>query len=80
MVSRVALATFNDVILRVAFEHRLSLIELRLICDEPGDYANPIEPSESGGRKIAQAIATAVGAVNPKPGCGRDPWRPAGPA
>jgi hypothetical protein len=65
MVSRVALATFNDVILRVAFEHRLSLIELRLICNEPGDYAKPIEPSGPGGRKIAQAIATVVGALDP---------------
>jgi hypothetical protein len=58
-----ALAVFNDVILRVAFEHALILIELRLICTEPRDYANPIEPSSHGGAKIARAIANAVGAV-----------------
>lgn len=58
-----ALTMFNDVILRVAFELRLSVIELRLVCTEPGDYANPIEPSGRGGLKIARAIARAVGAL-----------------
>lgn len=59
-----ALAMFNDVILRTAFEFRLSLIDLRLICTEPSDYANPIEPSGRGGLKIARAIAQAVGALD----------------
>ncbi|HLK92144.1 MAG TPA: SGNH/GDSL hydrolase family protein [Polyangia bacterium] len=62
-VVRVALMTFNDVILRVAFERGLRIIDLRLICTEPSDYANPIEPSGPGGRKIAWAIARAVGAA-----------------
>ncbi len=62
-VARIGLMLFNDVILRVAFEHRLSLIDLRLICNEPADYANPIEPSGRGGRKIAEAIARSVGAL-----------------
>lgn len=61
--ARIALAMFNDVILRTAFELRLSLIELRLVCSEPADYANPIEPSGPGGRKIAKAIARTVGAL-----------------
>ena len=52
-----ALSLFNDVITRAAFRRGLPLIDLRLICDEPGDYANPIEPSEQGGAKIAKAIA-----------------------
>ena len=51
------LALYNDVITRAAFAHGLSLIDLRLICTEPGDYANPIEPSARGGDKIAVAIA-----------------------
>lgn len=59
---RVALALFNDVILRTAFALGLPVIELRLVCNEPADYANPIEPSGRGGRKIALAIARAVGA------------------
>ena len=58
-----ALAVFNDAILRTAVEHALDVIELRLVCTEPADYANPIEPSVRGGAKIARAIAGAVGAV-----------------
>jgi hypothetical protein len=56
---RTALAVFNDVILREAALRRLPVLDLRLVCDEPGDYspASPIEPSEQGGRKIAAAIA-----------------------
>ncbi|MDF3031863.1 MAG: hypothetical protein K0R03_2421 [Moraxellaceae bacterium] len=56
----VALATFNDVIIRAAVEHRLAVLELRLICTERRDYANPIEPSSAGGAKIARAIGQAV--------------------
>lgn len=59
--ARVALMMFNDAILRVAFESRLPVIDLRLICTEPADYANPIEPSGPGGAKIARAIVTALG-------------------
>lgn len=60
-----ALVAFNDVIVRVAVEHGLTLIELRLVCTEAADYANPIEPSSHGGEKIARAIARAVGAFGP---------------
>lgn len=56
-LARVGLTIFNDVILRTAFDRRLSVIDLRLVCDDPSDYANPIEPSGSGGKKIAAAIA-----------------------
>jgi hypothetical protein len=52
-----ALSLFNDVITRAAFSRGLPLIDLRLICSERADYANPIEPSERGGAKIAAAIA-----------------------
>ncbi|MEZ4222513.1 MAG: SGNH/GDSL hydrolase family protein [Polyangiaceae bacterium] len=58
--ARVALALFNDVILRGALELGSNLIDLRLVCTEPSDFANPIEPSGSGGRKIARAIAHAL--------------------
>lgn len=61
-LARTALMLFNDVILRVAFQRRLSVIDLRLVCSSPSDYANPIEPSGRGGRKIAAAVARAVGA------------------
>jgi hypothetical protein len=59
--ARIALMLFNDVILRVAFEQYASLIELRLVCNENADYANPIEPSGQGGMKIARTIVRATG-------------------
>jgi lysophospholipase L1-like esterase len=62
-IVRTALAVFDDVVLRAAFALGLPVIELRLVCTEPGDYANPIEPSSQGGAKIAAAIARAVGAA-----------------
>ena len=62
--ARVGLMMFNDVIIRAAAVRRLDVIELRTICTAPGDYANPIEPSDQGGRKIASAIARAVGAID----------------
>ncbi len=55
-----ALTVFNDVILRAAFVAGLPVIDLRLLCNDPADYANPIEPSEIGGEKIATAIARIV--------------------
>jgi hypothetical protein len=55
-----ALSIFNDVITREAFARGLPLIDLRLICNEPDDYANPIEPSVKGGEKIAAAIVELV--------------------
>jgi hypothetical protein len=54
---RTALALFNDEIARAAFSRGLALIDLRLICSEDEDYANPIEPSVRGGEKIAAAVA-----------------------
>lgn len=65
--ARVALTPFNDAILRFAFEHGLTAIDLRLVCSDPADYANPIEPSGRGGLKIARAIARAIGARNGMP-------------
>lgn len=62
----VALAAFNDVIVRVATEFRLKVIDLRQICNRPEDYANAIEPSSKGGEKIAAAIVRALAA----PVCG----------
>jgi len=59
-LGRVALMLFNDAILRTAFEIRAGVIDLRLVCGEPSDYANPIEPSGSGGLKIARAVARAA--------------------
>lgn len=55
-----ALSVFNDIVITEAFKAKIPLIDLRLVCDEDGDFANPIEPSEQGGMKIAGAIAELV--------------------
>jgi hypothetical protein len=60
---RRGVALFNDVILLTAFRRGVPVIELRLVCSSPEDYANPIEPSGNGGRKIARAIARATGTL-----------------
>lgn len=62
-LARILLMMFNDVILRVAFERRVRVIDLRFVCTEPADYSHEIEPSGVGGRKVALAIARAVGAT-----------------
>lgn len=56
------LCVFNDTITRTAFEFGTTLIDLRTICHEPTDYSSvsPIEPSASGGGKIARAIMNAL--------------------
>jgi hypothetical protein len=64
-VNVAGLSMFNDVITRETFARGLALIDLRLVCNDSDDYANPIEPSAKGGEKIAAAIVAAVvGASN----------------
>jgi GDSL-like lipase/acylhydrolase family protein len=59
-IASTALCVFNDPIVRLAFQHTLGIVDLRLVCSEPGDYANPIEPSSVGGGKIARAILNTI--------------------
>jgi GDSL-like Lipase/Acylhydrolase family len=60
-----ALSLFNDVIVRVAMRHQFGLLDLREHLQDATDYsvASPIEPSETGGDKIARALAGAVGVL-----------------
>lgn len=60
LLAMTALGLFNDVILREAALRGLPVLDLRLICNEDKDYANPIEPSAQGGAKIAGAITTLL--------------------
>ena len=55
-----ALTVFNDAILRLAIEARVAVVDLRFVCSERADYANPIEPSTRGGAKIARAVVRAL--------------------
>lgn len=59
---KLALALFNDVIIRNAVSSGLPVLDLRMICTEPGDYSikSPIEPSSQGGQKIATRLASAL--------------------
>jgi hypothetical protein len=52
-----ALTALNDAITREAFSRGIDCIDLRIICGEDRDFANPIEPSVHGGAKIARTIA-----------------------
>ena len=57
-----ALALFDDVIIREAATQGVPIIDLRGVCDESSDFSSvsPIEPSDTGGAKIASAIAHVV--------------------
>lgn len=63
------LSVFNDVITKHLIATGSTLLDLRLVCNESTDYADvsPIEPSASGGGKIARAIHTAL--FEPEKGC-----------
>ena len=55
---KTALSLFNDVICRHALAHQVPVLDLRDLLQDPEDYstASPIEPSEMGRKKIAQAL------------------------
>ncbi|HEY3572542.1 MAG TPA: GDSL-type esterase/lipase family protein [Arthrobacter sp.] len=59
-IIRTALTVFNDCVTRAAFSRGLSVLDLRIICTDDGDYANALEPSVQGGAKIAGAIAALL--------------------
>jgi lysophospholipase L1-like esterase len=58
--AKAAIAVFNDRIYAVANDLKLPVIDLRRVCTETTDYANPIEPSGAGGAKIAKRILEHV--------------------
>lgn len=55
-----AVRILNGKIHRVARRHRVPVLDVFTLFSEPADYANPIEPSEHGGYKIAGLIKRAV--------------------
>ena len=55
-----ALAVFNDRVTKRAAQTRASVIDLRLICDEPDDYDRPTRLSQSGLQKAANVIRFAM--------------------
>jgi len=67
-VAATALAIFNDRILKRAFAAGLSIVELRLVCDEDGDYASETLLSRSGVRKVANVARSALYEISREPG------------
>jgi len=59
---KTALSIFNDVIVSESSRLGFPIIDLRPLCSEAGDYAevSPIEPSSTGGMKIAKKIAELI--------------------
>jgi len=55
-----ALAIFNDRVLRQAVAARLSVIDLRFVCDEESDYASETLLSRAGVRKVANVGRAAL--------------------
>jgi hypothetical protein len=55
-----ALSLFNDCIIGNARRFRLPVLELRVVCTAVADFVNEIEPSVTGGAKIAQAICQEI--------------------
>jgi hypothetical protein len=59
-VAVTALALLNDVVTREAARRGMPVLDLRVLFDEDADFANPIEPSAQGSRKLAQGILDFV--------------------
>jgi hypothetical protein len=60
VVTSTALMPFNDVIIRAAWAADLPILDLRVVCDRPEHYANPIEPSTEGSARIAEEILRMI--------------------
>jgi hypothetical protein len=70
-IASTALAIFNDRILRRAFAAQLSVVELRLVCDEESDYASETLLSRTGVRKVANVARSALYEISREPGRSR---------
>lgn len=55
-----AVTLFSDMVVRTGAKFGLPVIDFRRVMTEQTDFANPIEPSHTGGEKIAQAIASVL--------------------
>jgi hypothetical protein len=67
VMTRVGVALFNDVIIRVGRERELPTVEMRHVCNEPGDFKRGVEPSVRGGEKVATAVLDALAQLGHQP-------------
>ena len=61
--ANMGVALYNDALLRIAARHRIPVVDLRTLCTDTDDFANPIEPSTKGGQKITEGIMKALAHV-----------------
>ena len=54
--SKIMVSSFNDIVYKTAKKYKADVLELREIFISSDDYANPIEPSHTGGEKLAKSI------------------------
>ena len=54
--SKAMVSMFNDIVFSTGSSFKADVIELRNIFTTPDDYANPIEPSHIGGKKLSKEI------------------------
>ena len=54
--SKAMVSMFNDIVFNTASTFKTDVLELRNVFTSPEDYANPIEPSHTGGKKFSQEI------------------------
>jgi hypothetical protein len=67
-IAATALAIFNDRIIRQAVAAKLSIVDLRFVCDEETDYATETLLSRAGVRKVANVARSALYEVSREPG------------
>ena len=61
--SKAMVSMLNDIIFSVGATYNTDVLELRNIFTSEHDYANPIEPSHIGGKKLAESILNWVKGV-----------------
>ncbi len=57
---RTTLAVWNDAIVRAALAFGVGILDLRAVCTEASDFTSAIEPSATGGAKVAAAVDRTV--------------------
>src|SRR5689334_15048595 len=60
--------------LHFTLNQHIRRIDLRLVCARAEDYASPIEPSATGGQKIARAIWRKLSSETGGIGCDAPEW------
>jgi lysophospholipase L1-like esterase len=65
-----AVSIINDVIQQEGRRRSFDVLELRTLFNDRADYANPIEPSASGGAKLAKCMSDWVGTAEGTRPCG----------